>query len=71
DTPNVQVLSMTLLFDEGSPPLTMDLTGNSLFLLLFTLKEGVQFRIKIVFKVNHEIVSGLKYYHVTSRKGLN
>ncbi|XP_020775600.1 rho GDP-dissociation inhibitor 1-like [Boleophthalmus pectinirostris] len=71
DTPNVQVLSMTLLFDEGSPPLTMDLTGNLSNLPVFTLKEGVQFRIKIVFKVNHEIVSGLKYYHVTSRKGLN
>uniref|UniRef100_A0A3B4ANV3 Rho GDP-dissociation inhibitor 3 n=1 Tax=Periophthalmus magnuspinnatus TaxID=409849 RepID=A0A3B4ANV3_9GOBI len=70
DTPNVQVTSMTLLFDEALPPLTMDLTGDLSKLPVFALKEGVQYRIKILFKVNHEIVSGLKYFHVTSRKGV-
>ncbi|XP_072298732.1 rho GDP-dissociation inhibitor 3 [Eucyclogobius newberryi] len=70
DIPNVQVTSMTLLFDEGSPPQTMDLTGDLSKLPVFSLKEGVQYRIKILFKVNREIVAGLKYYHVTSRKGM-
>ncbi|KAK7939853.1 hypothetical protein WMY93_003179 [Mugilogobius chulae] len=70
DIPNVQVTSMTLLFSEGVPPLTMDLTGDLSKLPVFSLKEGVQYRIKILFKVNHEIVAGLKYFHVTSRKGV-
>lgn len=72
DVPNVQVTSMTLLCDKGSKPLTMDLTGdlNKVKEQSLTLKEGEQYRIKILFKVNREIASGLKYYHVTSRQGL-
>lgn len=72
DVPNVQVTSMTLLCDEASKPLTIDLAGDLSKLkdTALTLKEGVQYRIKVVFKVNKEIVSGLKYYHVTSRQGL-
>uniref|UniRef100_A0A9J7XT63 Rho GDP-dissociation inhibitor 1 n=1 Tax=Cyprinus carpio carpio TaxID=630221 RepID=A0A9J7XT63_CYPCA len=36
----------------------------------FVLKEGVEYRIKISFKVNKEIVSGLKYVQQTFRKGV-
>uniref|UniRef100_A0A8C7ILE3 Rho GDP-dissociation inhibitor 1 n=1 Tax=Oncorhynchus kisutch TaxID=8019 RepID=A0A8C7ILE3_ONCKI len=36
----------------------------------FILKEGVEYRIKISFKVNKEIVSGLKYVQQTHRKGV-
>ncbi|KAA8584928.1 hypothetical protein FQN60_003622 [Etheostoma spectabile] len=36
----------------------------------FVLKEGVEYRIKINFKVNKEIVSGLKYTQQTFRKGV-
>ncbi|KAJ8253958.1 hypothetical protein COCON_G00205700 [Conger conger] len=36
----------------------------------FTLKEGVDYRVKIHFKVNRDIVSGLKYVHLTYRKNL-
>ncbi|NWJ12173.1 GDIR1 inhibitor, partial [Crypturellus undulatus] len=36
----------------------------------FVLKEGVEYRIKISFKVNREIVSGLKYIQHTFRKGV-
>lgn len=72
DVPNVQVTSMTLLCDEAPKPLTMDLTGDLSKLKdrALTLKEGVEYRIKILFKVNREIVAGLKYFHVTSRQGL-
>ena len=42
----------------------------SLFFQVFTLKEGVQFRIKIDFIVQREIVSGLKYVQKTSRMGV-
>ncbi|KAI1883978.1 hypothetical protein AGOR_G00221660 [Albula goreensis] len=50
----------------------MDLTGNHSPLKKqnFTLKEGVDYRVKIHFKVNRDIVSGLKYVHLTYRKGL-
>lgn len=43
---------------------------NDLFLLLyqvFTIKEGVQYRIRIDFIVQREIVHGLKYVQKTSR----
>uniref|UniRef100_A0A672K1D5 Rho GDP-dissociation inhibitor 1 n=1 Tax=Sinocyclocheilus grahami TaxID=75366 RepID=A0A672K1D5_SINGR len=36
----------------------------------FVLKEGVEYRIKISFKVNKDIVSGLKYVQQTYRKGV-
>ncbi|CAJ1076401.1 rho GDP-dissociation inhibitor 1 [Xyrichtys novacula] len=36
----------------------------------FVLKEGVEYKMKINFKVNKEIVSGLKYIQFTSRKGV-
>ncbi|XP_045640431.1 rho GDP-dissociation inhibitor 3 isoform X1 [Ursus americanus] len=37
---------------------------------VFVLKEGVDYRVKITFKVNKEIVSGLKCLHHTYRQGL-
>ncbi|XP_049632752.1 rho GDP-dissociation inhibitor 1 isoform X1 [Suncus etruscus] len=36
----------------------------------FVLKEGVEYRIKISFRVNREIVSGMKYIQHTYRKGV-
>ncbi|MGH0188227.1 UNVERIFIED_CONTAM: hypothetical protein FKN15_028643 [Acipenser sinensis] len=36
----------------------------------FVLMEGVDYKVKIHFKVNKEIVSGLKYVHHTYRKGI-
>ncbi|KAL4835603.1 hypothetical protein H8958_001364 [Nasalis larvatus] len=37
---------------------------------VFILKEGVDYRVKITFKVHREIVSGLKCLHHTYRRGL-
>jgi len=36
----------------------------------FTIKEGATFRMKARFKVQHQILSGLKYVQVVSRMGL-
>ena len=36
----------------------------------FTIKEGATFRIKVVFQVHHEVLSGLKYLQVVKRKGI-
>ncbi|XP_035252964.1 rho GDP-dissociation inhibitor 1 [Anguilla rostrata] len=69
---NVQVTRLTLLCDTAPGPLTLDLQGDleAFKKQSFVLKEGVEYKIKISFKVNREIVSGLKYVQQTSRKGV-
>ncbi|KAM9779688.1 rho GDP-dissociation inhibitor 2-like [Neosynchiropus ocellatus] len=69
--PNIEVTRMTLLCDDAPGENSMDLTGDlDARETTFVLKEGSKFRIKIHFKVNREIVAGLKYYHAASRKGI-
>ncbi|XP_028671230.1 rho GDP-dissociation inhibitor 2-like [Erpetoichthys calabaricus] len=72
NVPNVQVTRLTLVCSSAPGPITMDLTGDleALKKETFVLMEGVEYRVKIHFKVNKEIVSGLKYEHHTYRKGL-
>ncbi|XP_066292159.1 rho GDP-dissociation inhibitor 1-like [Branchiostoma lanceolatum] len=73
DPANVRVLKMALVVD-GRPDLELDLSGADLSTLKdkpFVIKEGVEYRIKIIFKVQHEIVTGLRYAQVTTRKGIN
>ncbi|PYH91776.1 E set domain-containing protein [Aspergillus ellipticus CBS 707.79] len=36
----------------------------------FKIKEGSTFHIKVVFQVQHEVLSGLKYLQVVKRKGI-
>jgi Rho GDP-dissociation inhibitor len=36
----------------------------------FTIKEGATFRMKARFRVQHEVLSGLKYVQVVSRMGV-
>ncbi|XP_075879963.1 rho GDP-dissociation inhibitor 1 isoform X1 [Nelusetta ayraudi] len=68
--PNVQVTRMTLICESAPNPLVLDLTGDleNFKKTPFTLKEGVDYRMKINFKVNREIVSGLKYFQNLFRK---
>ncbi|XP_036890521.1 rho GDP-dissociation inhibitor 3 isoform X2 [Sturnira hondurensis] len=70
--PNVQVTRLTLMSEQAPGPMTMDLTGELAALKnqVFVLKEGVDYKVKITFKVNKEIVSGLKCLHHTYRRGL-
>ncbi|XP_077130399.1 rho GDP-dissociation inhibitor 3 isoform X1 [Ranitomeya variabilis] len=70
--PNVQVTQMSLMCDDAPGPITMDLTGNIAALkdITFVIKEGSSYKVKITFKVNKEIVSGLKYVQHTFRKGI-
>ncbi|KAF7667009.1 hypothetical protein LDENG_00083330 [Lucifuga dentata] len=69
--PNVQVIRMCLVCDAPSP-LTLDLQGDleAFKTQSFILKESAEYKIKINFKVNREIVSGLKYVQETFRKGI-
>ncbi|XP_041033907.1 rho GDP-dissociation inhibitor 2-like isoform X2 [Carcharodon carcharias] len=72
NAPNVVVTRMTLICEEAPEPITMDLTGDlkALKNTKFVLKEGVSYKVKIHFKVNKDIVSGLKYVATTFRKGI-
>ncbi|XP_039595152.1 rho GDP-dissociation inhibitor 1 [Polypterus senegalus] len=72
NAPNVQVTKLTLVCEAAPAPLVLDLTGDleTMKKQSFTLKEAVEYRIKISFKVNKEIVSGLKYIQQTYRKGV-
>ncbi|XP_010616941.1 rho GDP-dissociation inhibitor 1 [Fukomys damarensis] len=70
--PNVIVTRLTLVCSTAPGPLELDLTGDleSFKKQSFVLKEGVEYRIKISFRVNREIVSGMKYIQHTYRKGV-
>ncbi|XP_040292311.1 rho GDP-dissociation inhibitor 1 [Bufo bufo] len=72
NSPNVVVTKLTLVCEDAPGPLELDLTGDleKFKKESFSLKEGVEYRIKISFKVNKEIVSGLKYQQQTYRKGV-
>lgn len=50
----------------------LDLTGDltKLKKQVFTIKEGVQYKIRIDFLVQREIVHGLKYVQKTCRLGV-
>ena len=37
----------------------------------FTIKEGATFRMKAKFRVQHSVISGLKYIQVAKRMGLS
>ncbi|NXR35033.1 GDIR1 inhibitor, partial [Zosterops hypoxanthus] len=51
--PNVQVTKLTLMCEQAPGPITMDLTGDleELRGRAFVLKEGVDYRVKVSFKV--------------------
>lgn len=72
NAPNVQVTRLSLMCETAPHPLVLDLQGDleSFKKQSFVLKEGVEYRIKISFKVNKDIVSGLKYVQQTFRKGV-
>ncbi|XP_048088720.1 rho GDP-dissociation inhibitor 1 [Alosa alosa] len=61
---NVVVTRLTLMCETAPAPLTLDLQGDLDVIKkqAFILKEGVEYRIKISFKVNKDVVSELKGY---------
>lgn len=67
------IKSLSLIV-QGRPDVVIDLSApgavDSLKNKPFTIKEGAKFHIKVVFQVNHEVLSGLKYLQVVKRKGI-
>lgn len=60
---------------EGRPDIIIDLRSQGALEALsekpFTIKEGATFRMKAQFKVQHEILAGLKYLQKVSRMGVS
>ncbi|KAF9166690.1 hypothetical protein DFQ27_009151 [Actinomortierella ambigua] len=71
DPHNVQVMRLALQV-EGRPDVILDLTQSDDLIKKhpFTIKEGVEYRLRVEFHVRNSIVSGLKYLHVVKRKGM-
>jgi len=67
---NVLVRSLTLVAD-GRAEITMDLADiTNMDKKTFVIKEGCQYRLRINFHVQREIVAGLKYIQKAHRMGV-
>ncbi|KPV75012.1 uncharacterized protein RHOBADRAFT_44527 [Rhodotorula graminis WP1] len=73
--PNVEILSLSLTAPSRPQPIVFDLTDpakvKSLKSSPVVIKEGVDYSVELKFKVNHGLVSGLKYLQVVRRMGAN
>eukprot|EP00128_Syssomonas_multiformis_P008279 Colp12_sorted_trinity150504_noHs@1115 len=72
DPRKVIVQSLSLVVADREDVL-LDLTGADLSKLKdspFSIKEGCEYRLRIKFKVQHDVVAGLKYLMVVYRKGV-
>ncbi|TRM68243.1 immunoglobulin E-set [Schizophyllum amplum] len=74
--PRVTVLTLELMsptlpagkaisFDLSNPARIADLKKTPI-----TIKEGVEYNVRIQFKVNHSIISGVRYMQVVKRAGV-
>ena len=59
---------------EGRSDIVIDLTTPGSLEKLkskpFTIKESAKFRMKATFRVQHDVLSGLKYLQVVKRRGI-
>ena len=68
------VITSLALEVEGRPDIVIDLTAPGSVEALkekpFVIKEGAEFRMKAQFRVQHQVLSGLKYVQAVKRKGI-
>ena len=68
------VIQSLALEVEGRLDIVIDLTKPGSVEALksrpFVIKENAKFRMKATFKVQHDVLSGLKYLQVVKRKGI-
>ncbi|KAJ3119669.1 hypothetical protein HK100_000200 [Physocladia obscura] len=73
DPRNVVLLSIAME-STGRPDVVIPLDSpaaiENLNSQVMTIKEGVEYRLKVKFRVNHDVVSGLRYLHIVKRSGL-
>lgn len=72
--PRTCIIKSLALEVEGRDDVLIDLSAPGALEALkdkpFTIKEGATFRIKVVFQVHHDVLSGLKYLQIVKRKGI-
>eukprot|EP00842_Homolaphlyctis_polyrhiza_P003976 jgi/Hompol1/457/HPOL_000557-RA len=70
DPRKVIVLALSLEV-AGRDDVTIDLSTpeaiKALETNVLTIKEGIEYRLKVTFKIQHDVISGLKYLHVVKR----
>ncbi|KAG0169051.1 hypothetical protein DFQ28_007723 [Apophysomyces sp. BC1034] len=73
DDPRKVIVEHIALQVEGRPDVVVDLSSENALKQAkntpFTIKEGVEYRIKVKFRIQHDIVAGLKYLQVVKRGG--
>ncbi|KAG9300461.1 hypothetical protein G9A89_010087 [Geosiphon pyriformis] len=73
DDRKVVILQLALEV-KGRPDVALDLSSKEALASLknqpFVIKEGVEYRMKVKFRIQHDVVSGLKYLQVVKRKGI-
>ncbi|KAJ3085358.1 hypothetical protein HK102_000072 [Quaeritorhiza haematococci] len=72
--PRKVVIESLAMEVAGRTDVVMDLSSQATLDKLqstsMTIKEGIEYRLKVKFRVNHDVISGLKYLHVVKRKGI-
>jgi len=72
DDPRKVIVEKMIILVEGRDDTVFDLTDLAKVKEgKHVIKEGIAYKLKIVFKVHHEIVAGLKFHNVISKKGIN
>ncbi|CAG2108939.1 unnamed protein product [Medioppia subpectinata] len=73
DNPNRVIVKNLVLVVDGRPDVVLDLSPGNLEAVkknVFVIKEGIQYKIRIEFIVQREIVTGLKYQQKISRHSI-
>ncbi|KAL5018564.1 hypothetical protein ScPMuIL_004286 [Solemya velum] len=72
EDPRLVIVNKLSLVVEGRPDVDLDLTGDlkKLKESVFTIKEGCQYKLKVSFYCQRDLVSGLHYLQKVYRKGI-
>ncbi|KAI3630305.1 hypothetical protein MIR68_011740 [Amoeboaphelidium protococcarum] len=74
DDPRRVVVQALAMETEGRPDVVLDLSTPDAIEKSksqpIIIKEGIEYRIKVKFRVQNDVISGLKYLHVVKRKGI-
>ncbi|CAG8513926.1 11929_t:CDS:2 [Ambispora gerdemannii] len=74
DDPRRVVILQIALEVAGRPDVVLDLSTKEALENVkntpFVIKEGVSYRLKVKFRIQHDVVAGLKYLQVVKRKGI-
>ncbi|KAH9393682.1 hypothetical protein TYRP_021600 [Tyrophagus putrescentiae] len=72
DNPSRVIVKSLSLLVEGRPDVTIDLSKDldTIKKSVMTIKDGIQYRLRIDFFVQREIVTGLKFVQKISRHGV-